>query len=188
MKTIGLNTENTEIINKSKFITFLIKIQDENEAKILINNFKSVYKSATHVCSAYICDNIKRVSDDGEPSGTAGIPILNVLEKNELNHILCVVIRYFGGIKLGAGGLIRAYGGCVRNALEKTDIVELKNGYSVIIRFDYNLEKTINRILLDVPIEKKYEEKITYKFKVSESGFELLPQNIEIIEKKPTLL
>jgi len=114
--------------------------------------------------------------------------ILNVLEKNNLNHVLCIVVRYFGGVKLGAGGLIRAYSGCVRNTLEKTDIIELQEGYCVTIKFDYNLESTINRILLDVPIEKKFEDKIIYKFKVSKASFELLPQNIEILEKKPTLL
>lgn len=188
MKTIGLNAENIEIINKSKFFTFLIKIQSEEEAKNLINNFKAVYKDATHVCSAYICDTAKKANDDGEPSGTAGMPILNILEKNELNHVLCIVVRYFGGVKLGAGGLIRAYSNCTKNALSKTDIIELQKGYSVTIKFDYTLENTVNRCLLDVPIEKKFEDKITYKFKISEKGFETLPQNVEIIEKKPTLL
>lgn len=188
MNTIGLNAENIEIINKSKFFTFIIKIQDETEAKTLINNFKNVYKDATHVCSAYICDGHKKASDDGEPSGTAGMPILNILEKKDLNHVLCIVVRYFGGIKLGAGGLIRAYGSCTKNALEKTDIIPLKHGYELTIRFDYNLEKVINRCLLDVPTQKKFEDKITYKFKISEKGFETLPTNIEILEKKPTLL
>lgn len=188
MRTIGLNTENIEIINKSKFITFLIKINDISEAKTLINNFKNVYKDATHVCYAYICDNNIKASDDGEPSKTAGIPILNILQKNNLNHVLCIVVRYFGGIKLGAGGLIRAYGNCTKNALNKTDIIELKKGYEVTIKFNYNEEKNINRLLFDVPISKKYEDMITYKFKISEKGFKTLPKNIEIIEKKPTLL
>ncbi len=188
MKTIGLNTENMEIINKSKFFTFLIKIQTEEEAKGLINNFKTVYKDATHVCSAYICDSAKKANDDGEPSGTAGMPILNILEKNELDHVLCIIVRYFGGVKLGASGLIRAYSNCTKNTLAKTDIIELQNGYLLTIKFDYTLENKINRCLLDVPIEKKFEDKITYKFKISEKGFETLPTNIEILEKKPTLL
>ena len=188
MKSIGNNIEDLQIINKSKFFTFLIKIQDEDEAKSLIQSFKNVYKDATHVCSAYICDNHKKANDDGEPSGTAGMPILNVLEKNELDHVICIVVRYFGGVKLGAGGLIRAYSNCTKKALDKTDIVELKDGYLVTITFDYPLENKINRCLLDVPIERKFEDKITYTFKISDTGFKTLPNEIEVLKKEPIYL
>ena len=81
-------------------------IEDINN---ILNNIKNEYKDATHYCYAYIIDNTKRFNDDGEPGGTAGMPILNVIEQNNLNHVLIVVVRYFGGIKLGAGGLVRAY-------------------------------------------------------------------------------
>lgn len=184
MKSISSNIEDLQIINKSKFYTFLIKVENENEAKSLIKNFKTIYKDATHVCSAYICESHKKASDDGEPNGTAGMPILNILEKKELDHILCIVVRYFGGIKLGAGGLIRAYSGCVRKALEKTEISELKKGFFVTITFDYTLENDIKRHILDTPTHKKYEDKVTYSFKISEEGFNKLPSSIEVIKKE----
>lgn len=184
MNSITFNVEDSTTINKSRFFTFLIKISSVDEAKMLIKNFRNVYKDATHVCSAYIFDNYKKANDDGEPSGTAGVPILTVLEKNRLDHILCVVIRYFGGIKLGAGGLIRAYSGCVRKALIKTEINEMKKGFLLTICFDYNLEKDIKKHILDTPTLKKYEDKITYTFKISEEGFNKLPTNIDIIKKE----
>ncbi|MFA5407982.1 MAG: YigZ family protein, partial [Bacilli bacterium] len=108
MKTIKETFKNELTIKNSKFIAILFPLSNEDKIDEIINNLKSQYKNATHYCYAYIIDNIKHSNDDGEPSGTAGQPILNVLEGNDLNNVLCVVIRYFGGIKLGAGGLIRA--------------------------------------------------------------------------------
>ena len=124
MKSINQNVESIYLIQKSKFITKMIKVHSNNEIEPILNKLKIQYPNATHYCYAYIIDNIKRFSDDGEPSGTAGLPILNVLDNNQLNYILCVVIRYFGGIKLGAGGLVRAYTKSVTNCLELADIYE----------------------------------------------------------------
>ena len=90
-----------------------------------MKSIKNKYKDATLHCYAYIIDNIKRFSDDNEPGGTAGMPILNVLENNDLNHILCIVVRYFGGIKLGANGLVRAYSGSCNEAIDCSSVVEL---------------------------------------------------------------
>ena len=101
--------ENEIIIKKSKFITKLYEIKDVNEINPIIDNLKKEYKKATHICYAYIINGQEKAVDDGEPSGTAGRPILNVLQKKKLNEIMVVVIRYFGGVKLGAGGLVRAY-------------------------------------------------------------------------------
>lgn len=101
--------ENEIIIKKSKFITKLYKIDDVNDIDNIINGLKKEYKKATHICYAYIINGQEKAIDDGEPSGTAGRPILNVLQKRKLNEIMIVVIRYFGGVKLGAGGLVRAY-------------------------------------------------------------------------------
>ena len=123
MKTIE-DYCSTIIINKSKFICELIYINNENEIIKRLNTIKNKYKDATHYCYAYICDNVKRFNDDGEPGGTAGMPILNVLENNNLNHVLCVVIRYFGGIKLGAGGLVRAYSDVTLQAIDIIEKVE----------------------------------------------------------------
>ena len=96
------NIENIIIINKSKFITNLFFVNNLDEVDYYLTSIKSKYSDATHHCYAYIINNSKRFSDDNEPSGTAGKPILDCLEKNNLNYVLCIVTRYFGGIKLGA--------------------------------------------------------------------------------------
>ena len=99
-------------ISKSKFYGYKFEIKTEKEVKLIIENLKAEHKKARHFCFAYIVDDNgakEKVSDDGEPKGTAGMPILNVLKHKSLRNILLVVVRYFGGIKLGAGGLVRAY-------------------------------------------------------------------------------
>ena len=112
-----------EIIEKkSKFFGYALKVETEEQVKNFIESLKANHKKATHICYAY---NIKktgvfvRAVDDGEPSGTAGRPILNVIEKKNLSDILIVVVRYFGGIKLGAGGLVRAYSKCASKVVEE---------------------------------------------------------------------
>ena len=116
MKTISSNIENEIVINKSRFICKIYKVYNEEEVLDKLKDIKKEYKDATHYCYSYIIDNTKRFNDDGEPGGTAGMPILNVLENSNLNYILAVVIRYFGGIKLGAGGLLRAYSSAANEA------------------------------------------------------------------------
>ena len=143
MKTVKENIENEIIINKSRFITLLIKINNLDEIEKNLKEIKKKYKDATHYCYAYTIGNKEKCSDNGEPSGTAGIPILNVLKQNDLTNILCVVIRYFGGIKLGAGGLIRAYSTSASEALNKTNIVNLIKGYKIVIEFNYDNIKQI---------------------------------------------
>ncbi len=106
---IKLIKNNEIIIKKSKFIAYLYEINEINCIKDIINNLKIEHKKATHICYAYKLDNNVKYYDDGEPNGTAGKPIYNIIEKKNLNNVLIVVIRYFGGIKLGAGGLFRAY-------------------------------------------------------------------------------
>ena len=162
MKTITTDITNEIIIKNSKFITLLIKI-DSPDITSILENIKIDYPKATHYCYAYIYNEIKKSSDDGEPTGTAGSPILNVLEKEELNNILAVVIRYFGGIKLGTGGLIRAYTKSITEALKNVDVKELEKGYKVEINFSYNDEKQISYLLQDSKItNKKYNETINY--------------------------
>ncbi|MBQ3297844.1 MAG: YigZ family protein [Bacilli bacterium] len=162
MKTIKENISNELVIKNSKFITLLYKLNTNNIDNIM-SEVKELYPKATHYCYAYIYNNYKKSSDDGEPTGTAGAPIMNVLEKEQLNNILVVVVRYFGGIKLGAGGLIRAYTKAVTEALKQALYQELISGYKVQIDFDYSQEKQLNYLLNDsIIIEKKYDEKITY--------------------------
>ena len=163
MKSINQNVESIYLIQKSKFITKMIKVHSNNEIEPILNKLKIQYPNATHYCYAYIIDNIKRFSDDGEPSGTAGLPILNVLDNNQLNYILCVVIRYFGGIKLGAGGLVRAYTKSVTNCLELADIYDLKECFLTKIEFSYQNQKYIDYYLKDYNIlTKQFHETIEY--------------------------
>ena len=162
-------------INKSKFYCELIPISSINEVTTIINNIKEEYKSATHYCYAYIFDNTKRFSDDGEPGGTAGMPILNVLEQNNLDHVLAVVIRYFGGIKLGAGGLVRAYTNSVSDTITNSKIIQLINGKKISIEFTYDNSKQIDYLLKDYDIEnKEYNSNIKYIINI--------PDNINIKE------
>lgn len=187
MKSINKMQENEIIIERSKFITKLFKINTEDDAKTILNNLNNEYKDSTHICYAYIVGKIKRFNDDGEPGGTAGIPILNVLENNDLNYLLAVVIRYFGGTKLGAGGLVRAYSNSVSECLKLAQISELVDGTIVEISFNYNYIDQINYILKDVEIiNKTFDNNITYEFKISNlklSEIEAKLNNL-IIDKK----
>ena len=157
------NIENTIIINKSKFITNLFSVDNLDEINSYLDNIRNKYKDATHNCYAYILDNTKRFNDDNEPCGTAGMPILDCLEKNILNHVLCIVTRYFGGIKLGAGGLVRAYSNSVSNAINNTIKIKLVEGYQVSISFNYNKTDEINKLLENYEIiEKNFNNDVEY--------------------------
>lgn len=125
MFTIVKDVRHEIVIEKSRFICTLKKVYNEAEAQEFIKAVKKEYWDATHNCSAYIIDDkAQRSSDDGEPSGTAGIPMLEVLRKNKLTNTAAVVTRYFGGIKLGAGGLVRAYTNSVAEAVVCSGIAE----------------------------------------------------------------
>ncbi|MGK4078406.1 YigZ family protein [Ligilactobacillus salivarius] len=124
--TIKENGEAIIEIKKSEFICSLARTETEEEARAFIDKIKTEHRKATHNCFAYMIglnDEIQRESDNGEPSGTAGVPILEVLKNLELHNVTAVVTRYFGGIKLGAGGLIRAYSNATSNAIEKVGVV-----------------------------------------------------------------
>ena len=167
MYTINNNSKYELIIKNSKFITLLYKINNEDIVKDILTNVKEIYPDATHYCYAYIIDNQKKSSDDGEPSKTAGLPILKVLENNQLNHILAIVVRYFGGIKLGANGLIRAYSKCTSNALKENTIKELVQGYNINITFHYQDIKKIDYLLKDIKINSKiFDNLITYNLDI----------------------
>lgn len=141
-KTVKGYGEAETIIQKSQFLTYIERAETEEEALAFIDSIKQKHRSATHNCSAYLIgehDNIQKANDDGEPSGTAGVPMLEVLKKQGLKDTVVVVTRYFGGIKLGGGGLIRAYGKSVTNGLEKTGIVERKLHFLMKVSIDYTL-------------------------------------------------
>lgn len=180
MKTITKEVLNTIVIKNSKFITLLLPINNQDNILSILNNIKNEYKNATHYCYAYVIDDIKHCSDDGEPSGTAGLPILNVLQRNNLNNVLCVVIRYFGGIKLGAGGLIRAYGKSVTEALKTAIILDINEGYVVTINFSYDNLKTIETILNNMDImNKSFDEIITYSVRLK-TDYEDIIKRLEL--------
>ena len=163
MKTI-LTKEIYEItIKNSKFTGVIIPIESLDDVKDNLTKLKEEYKNATHYCYAFKLINDKGFSDDGEPNKTAGIPILNVIEGNDLVNVLVVIIRYFGGIKLGPGGLIRAYSNTCKEVINKPTLVELINGIEASITFPYSKEKEINYLLKDSIIKNKsYEENCTY--------------------------
>ena len=163
------NNENTIIIKNSRFISCIYYVRDEIEVKNKLNEIRVKYPNATHYCYAYIIDSVRKESDDGEPSGTAGIPILQVLEKNNLNYVLCIVVRYFGKIKLGAGGLVRAYTKSVTLCLEN-NIINLKKGYRIIIKFPYSSLKNVDYLLRDTKIiSKSFDNIIVYELIVDDN-------------------
>ena len=139
-RTIKEDNQHEIEIKKSRFICFLKRIESEDEAKNFIQQIKKEHWKANHNCSAFVLgehNEIQRSSDDGEPSGTAGVPMLEVLKKNNLINVCAVVTRYFGGTKLGAGGLIRAYSGAVAQAIASTGIVEGRLQQEVFVQLDY---------------------------------------------------
>ena len=177
MKSISENVICKQEINKSIFITELYKVKDINEVKNYIQEIKSKYKDATHYCYAYIIDNQKKSSDDGEPGGTAGVPIMEVLLKNDLNYILCIVIRYFGGIKLGSGGLVRAYSSSVSNALANVKLLNITDGYKVTFNVDYKTQDKIDYLLRDYKIIKSYDETVHYTLFIKKDDLNILDSN-----------
>ena len=174
MKSIEEITEHTLVIKKSEFICTLIPLNDENKINETIDYYKEKYKDATHNCVAYLVGTKERANDDGEPSGTAGLPMLNVLKKQELSNIIAIVTRYFGGINLGAGGLPRAYSQAVAEALKEANIVEkhLIDVYDVFL--DYSFTKKFEHLLkvnaIDC-INKEYSEQVTYRLYIDDLSF-----------------
>ena len=139
-RTIKEDGQVQEEIKKSRFICHAKRVYSEEEARNFITAIKKEHYKATHNCSAFIIgerSEIKRTSDDGEPSGTAGVPMLGVLENHNLTNVCVVVTRYFGGIKLGAGGLIRAYAGSVALAVKEIGITEIKEQAGIAIQMSY---------------------------------------------------
>lgn len=164
---IVLNEGTAEyIIEKSRFIAFLCSCEDEEEAKERLQMFRKEYYDSTHVCYACILDDVRRSSDDGEPSGTAGIPILNYLSSRDLNHVLGVVVRYFGGVKLGTGGLHRAYTAAIASAYENAEIGEEIERDLYRIALPYDLGAKVRSLLEKEGclLETDYGEEVILRF------------------------
>lgn len=146
-----LGEANTErVIEKSRFLTYVSHTEGGEEARAFLARVRGEHPLATHVCWAYIADKIgneQRFSDDGEPQGTAGMPILGVIRAQKLFETAVAVVRYFGGIKLGAGGLTRAYAGCASEGLSATEICEYDGCVELKITVNYPETDSLVRFL-----------------------------------------
>lgn len=171
-----------EKIKYSRFISLIFIVTSKEEVNKYIDEVKLKYPNATHYCYGYVIDQDIKSSDDKEPSGTAGYPILNQITSNKLNQVLIVVVRYFGGVKLGVGPLTRAYAKVAREVITKDNIIELTKGYSINITFDYNNQKEVNYLLSNSKIiNKVFDKEITYQALVDKDTLNKLSKyNIEI--------
>lgn len=185
MYTIKENIVSEYEIKKSRFITLLYKINKKEDVNSIIKEVKNTYKGATHYCYAYLLDKEYHFSDDGEPGGTAGLPIFEALKKNNITNVLCIVVRYFGGIKLGAGGLVRAYTKSVVLALEKVQALELIDGYYLKLETTYDNTKNIEKLLSKGKIiNKEFTDKANYYVEIEKSQLELFHNhNYEILDE-----
>ncbi|MDO4813912.1 MAG: YigZ family protein [Gemella sp.] len=196
--TIKNNITTEFIEKKSKFITHLIRITSEEQAKDFIKAMKKEHYNAAHVCSAFaLGDNneICRANDDGEPSGTAGAPMLDCITKNNLKNVCAVVIRYYGGIKLGTGGLVRAYTHGLIEAIKEVTLVEKKHALEIDLEIDYHLNGKIEYEIAKTPFlvnNLNYTDKIIYNIyvmKEDEENFlqwiqEMTSNNFKILDRK----
>lgn len=170
--TIKAEHQIENVINKSRFIAHIKPVADEDEAKSFIAEVKQEHKEATHNCSAYTIGNqmnIQKANDNGEPSGTAGVPMLDILKKLETHNVCVVVTRYFGGIKLGGGGLIRAYSGAVRDVIYDIGRVALKEAVPVTVAINYDLTGKFEYELASTSFllrDTQYTDKVSYSIDV----------------------
>ncbi|MGO1922837.1 MAG: YigZ family protein [Jeotgalicoccus sp.] len=170
------STETEIVIKKSRFLSFIKRTESEDEAKAFIADIKKKHKAATHNCSAYIVGKsalIQKADDDGEPQGTAGVPILEVLKKEELYNVAVVVTRYYGGIKLGAGGLIRAYSQGVSSAVQDAGKAVEVPVVPLTVTLDYTFTSKFEHFLgtADATIvSQDYTDKVSYVIHVKEKG------------------
>lgn len=174
--------------NGSRFIAHAYPIETEDEVKDIVMNLKKEYHDARHHCFSYRIGHTGekfRANDDGEPSGTAGRPILGQIDSNELSDILIVVVRYFGGIKLGVPGLIRAYKTATADAIEKAEIIEKVAGKPYRIHFDYLCMNAVMKILKDMDIEARnqvFDISCSMDVRVRLSHIETFLSRIEDVE------
>lgn len=174
MKTVKENTISKYEINKSIFICCLYKINSIDEVKTYLEETKNNFKDATHYTYAYIIDEARKSSDDGEPGGTAGVPIMEVLLKHELNYVLCIVIRYFGGIKLGTGGLVRAYRKSACIGIDNSTLLNLVDGYKIEITASYEEQKNIEKLIKNYTFSKTYTDIVKYELNIKQDDINIL--------------
>lgn len=173
MNTIGKDVIVEQEINKSSFITYLKLVTTPTEAKEYIKQIKELHPNATHHVTAYLVGPTGEhghANDDGEPSGTAGLPVLDVFKKNDITNFVCIVVRYFGGIKLGAGGLVRAYSSSASLALKEAGIAPIINYQILELIFNYGFMNIIeNKLKKYEIISKDFTTNVTLTVKIPES-------------------
>lgn len=183
-RTIHRYGQDEIIINKSRFIGYAQPISSEEEALDFIEKIKTKHRDATHNVYAYVLganSNVQRFSDDGEPSGTAGIPALEVLNKEDLRNVVVVVTRYFGGIKLGGGGLIRAYTRGAKIGIDAGIIVDKVLHHKLRVRISYNLYGMVENYLINQGIsieDVKYDEAVNIYVHVEHSQIDYFKKTI----------
>ena len=196
-RTIKEDGQVQEEIKKSRFVCHIKRVTTEDEARNFIQAVKKEHYKATHNCSAFILgerSEMKRSSDDGEPSGTAGVPMLGVLENHQLTNVCAVVTRYFGGIKLGAGGLIRAYAGSVALAIKEIGSVHIKEQLGLRLTLSYSQYQELPNFLKAKQLQKQdtaFTDQVQTtifvdkddKESVIESLIELFNGKIDIVEQ-----
>ncbi len=173
MNTIGKDVIVEQEINKSSFITYLKQVTTPLDAKNYIKEIKELHPNATHHVTAYLVGPTGEhghANDDGEPSGTAGLPVLDVFKKNDITNFVCIVVRYFGGIKLGAGGLVRAYSSSASLALKEAGIAPIINYQTLELIFNYGFMNIIeNKLKKYEIISKDFTTNVTLTVKIPES-------------------
>lgn len=189
-------------IEKSRFITYAKRVFSEEEAKSYLNEIKKLHPNATHHCYAFVIGENheqQRSNDDGEPAGTAGVPMLEALRLSGIHDCIVITVRYFGGIKLGAGGLVRAYSSSVSLCLQEAPLVELCEMYQYTLSFGYEWINKLDYILQNknaIILSKEYDVSVTYQFALSDrsieeqlqelsSGSLLVPSPTQCIIEKP---
>ncbi len=192
MKYIDSIYTNEIVILKSRFITSIYKVESIDEVNDILNKTRKKYYDASHNCYGYILGDraeIQKCSDDGEPQKTAGFPILDVLKKNEVTNILCIITRYFGGTLLGAGGLVRAYSESCSDCLKKAKILIKKELNTLIVKLDYSSYNTLISSLKDIIIlDTSYASDITIKLAVDNNRLDSTIQSINNITNGNALI
>lgn len=186
-KSIEKNVSGEIVEKKSKFIANIYVINSKEEAEEILKDVKKKYYDARHNCYAYILKDTEKSSDDGEPSGTAGAPLLELLKTSNLRNVMIVVTRYFGGILLGTGGLVRAYTLSAKKALENAHIIEMEYGIRYSVEIEYSELKNLQHICKNLGIKIA---KIEYKIKIIvtlessiEKKVELDNSNVELLKE-----
>jgi len=173
---------------KSKFISFAVPVDEAEQVKVIIEKYKKEYYDARHVCWAYMLGHERidfRANDDGEPSGTAGKPILGQINSNELTNILIIVIRYFGGIKLGTSGLITAYKESAADAIANAEIIEKTVDCEISIVFEYHFLNDVMKIIKDIEpkiIFQQFDMNCNMTLSIRKSQIKLLHDKLAKVE------